>query len=115
MNIDSLPIGSNAGYAAQLKAALNEAYIGIEFTGPSVTFLEGTNYLVRNLFVSLSIAIFLVAMLMAAVFNSFRMIVVSVVTNLIPLMFTGAVMGYFGIAIKPSTLLVFSIAVRNFS
>jgi uncharacterized protein len=110
VNIDSLPIGSNAGYAAQLKAALNEAYIGIEFTGPSVTFLEGTNYLVRNLFVSLSIAIFLVAMLMAAVFNSFRMIVVSVVTNLIPLMFTGAVMGYFGIAIKPSTLLVFSIA-----
>lgn len=110
VNLDSLPVGSDKSYADQLKAALEEAYIGIEFTGPSITFLEGTNYLVRNLFVSLSIAIFIVALLMAAVFNSFRMIVVSVITNLIPLMFTGAVMGYFGIAIKPSTLLVFSIA-----
>jgi len=66
--------------------------------------------LVRNLFISLSIAIVIVAALMAAVFSSLRMIIVSVITNLIPLLFTAAVMGYFGIAIKPSTLLVFSIA-----
>jgi len=110
VNLDSLSIGSTPTYFEGLQEALNEAYIHIDFTGPSITFLEGTNYLVRNLFVSLSIAIFIVALLMATVFNSLRMIVVSVVTNLIPLLFTGAVMGYFGIAIKPSTLLVFSIA-----
>jgi uncharacterized protein len=75
-----------------------------------VVFLAGTNYLVYNLFTSLAFAIIMIALLMALVFNSLRMIVVSVVTNLIPLLFTGAVMGYFGVAIKPSTLLVFSIA-----
>jgi predicted RND superfamily exporter protein len=104
------PIASNVEYYSKMKEALNLGYTDFVFTGPSITFLKGTNYLVRNLFVSLSIAIVIVALLMAAVFNSFRMIVVSVVTNLIPLLFTGAVMGYFGVAIKPSTLLVFSIA-----
>ena len=47
---------------------------------------------------------------MAWMFTSFRMVVVSIVPNLIPLLLTGAIMGYFGIALKPSTILVFSIA-----
>lgn len=93
-----------------LEQALSDSYTEVVFTGPSVTFLEGTNYLVKNLFISLSIAIVIVALLMALVFSSLRMIVVSVITNLIPLLFTAAIMGFFGIAIKPSTLLVFSIA-----
>ena len=47
---------------------------------------------------------------MAWMFNSFRMVVVSIIPNLIPLLLTGAIMGYFGISLKPSTILVFSIA-----
>ena len=109
-SLDSIPFFENAEHVALLEKSLDEAYIGGTITGPSITFLEGTNYLVRNLFISLSIAIVIVAALMAAVFSSLRMIIVSVITNLIPLLFTAAVMGYFGIAIKPSTLLVFSIA-----
>lgn len=110
INIDSLGIASSPGLLKELEATIKDSYIDLVFTGPSVTFLEGTNYLVRNLMISLSIAIVIVALLMAAVFSSLRMIVVSVVTNLIPLLFTAAVMGFFGITIKPSTLLVFSIA-----
>jgi uncharacterized protein len=110
VDLKALTFESGSQNLALLKSSLKESYTDLVFTGPSVTFLEGTNYLVRNLFISLSIAIVIVAMLMALVFSSFRMIVVSVVTNLIPLLFTAAVMGYFGIAIKPSTLLVFSIA-----
>lgn len=109
-DIKEMEWGSNPARRVQLRDTIHADYTKLNFTGPSVTFLEGTNYLVRNLFVSLSIAIVIVALLMAAVFNSFRMIVVSVITNLIPLLFTAAIMGYFGIAIKPSTLLVFSIA-----
>ena len=109
-DLAAAPIASNLEYLGKTKEALNNTYTEFVFTGPSITFLKGTNYLIRNLFVSLSIAIVIVALLMAAVFNSFRMIVVSVITNLIPLLFTGAIMGYFGVAIKPSTLLVFSIA-----
>ena len=47
---------------------------------------------------------------MAWMFNSFRMVVVSLIPNMIPLLITASIMGYFGISIKPSTILVFSIA-----
>ncbi|GAB4375498.1 MAG: hypothetical protein Kow0075_01920 [Salibacteraceae bacterium] len=117
LQVDSLPSSINRldaksadNLVSMLDSALAAGYINLNFTGPSITFLKGTNYLVRNLFVSLSIAIVIVALLMAAVFNSMRMIVVSVLTNLLPLLFTAGIMGYFGVAIKPSTLLVFSIA-----
>ena len=82
----------------------------IKLTGTSVVFLEGTTYLVRNLFVSLFLAVILISIFMAWMFNSFRMVVVSLIPNLIPLLLTAAIMGYFGVAIKPSTILVFSIA-----
>jgi predicted RND superfamily exporter protein len=79
-------------------------------TGTSVIFLEGTTYLVKNLFISLFLAILLISIFMAWMFNSFRMVVVSLIPNLIPLLITASIMGYFGISIKPSTILVFSIA-----
>jgi uncharacterized protein len=82
----------------------------VKLTGTSVVFLEGTRYLVKNLFTSLFLAVMLISVFMAWMFNSFRMVVVSLVPNLIPLLLTAAIMGYFGIAIKPSTILVFSIA-----
>ena len=80
------------------------------FTGGTLTYLKGTTYLVRNLFISLAMAIIIISFLMAALFSSVRMIAMSIFTNLIPLLLTAAIMGYFGIPIKPSTLLIFSIA-----
>jgi len=79
-------------------------------TGTSVVYLRGTEYLVKNLFISLGIAVVLIAMLMAYMFRSWRMVAVSLIPNIVPLIFTGALMGYLGITIKPSTILVFSIA-----
>ena len=60
----------------------------IKLTGTSVVFLEGTTYLVRNLFVSLFLAVILISIFMAWMFNSFRMVVVSLIPNLIPLLLT---------------------------
>jgi uncharacterized protein len=82
----------------------------VTLTGTSVVFLEGTTYLVNNLFISLFLAVLLISIFMAWMFNSFRMVVVSLIPNLIPLLITASIMGYFGISIKPSTILVFSIA-----
>ena len=79
-------------------------------TGTSIVYLKGTNYLVKNLFISLLIAIIIISSIMASLFRSARMVLVSLVPNLIPLLVTGALMGYCGIPIKPSTILVFSIA-----
>lgn len=79
-------------------------------TGSSMVFAAGTTYLIRNLFLSLFLAVVLIATFMAWMFSSKRMVIVSLITNLIPLIMTAALMGYFGIPIKPSTVLVFSIA-----
>jgi predicted RND superfamily exporter protein len=79
-------------------------------TGTSVVFVEGTTYLVKNLLVSLMLAVLVIATVMSILFRSARMVAISLLPNLVPLIFTAAVMGYFGIALKPSTLLVFSIA-----
>lgn len=79
-------------------------------TGTSVIFFKGTTYLIKNLFISLALAIFLIAVFMAWMFSSYKMVIVSLLPNFIPLIFTAALMGFIGIPVKPSTILVFSIA-----
>ncbi len=82
----------------------------ISLTGTSVVFLKGTNYLVKNLFMSLMLAVLIITILMALIFSSARMILISLIPNLIPQILTAGMMGYFDIPIKPSTILIFSIA-----
>ncbi len=82
----------------------------VSVTGTSIVFLKGTNYLVRNLVSSLILALVIISFLMALLFTSFRMIFLSLIPNLIPLLLTAALMGFLGISIKPSTILIFSIA-----
>jgi len=79
-------------------------------TGIGIVFLNGTKFLFQNLILSLLIVIVIISLFMAWMFNSFRMVVVSIIPNIIPLIITGAIMGYFSIPLKPSTILVFSIA-----
>jgi uncharacterized protein len=99
-----------AGFNDSLKKAIDQNYWDITYTGTSVVASNGTQYLVINLFSSLAIAIVLIAIIMALLFRSWRMVIISLVPNFIPLLTTAAIMGYFGIPMKPSTLLVFSIA-----
>ena len=82
----------------------------VELTGKSLLFLKGTHYLIKNLFLSLLLAIILIALFMAYMFRSLKMILVSLIPNLLPLIITAGVMGFTGIPLKPSTILVFSIA-----
>ena len=83
---------------------------GVNITGKSLLFLKGTKYLINNLILSLSLAILLIALFMAFLFRSFKMILISLIPNLLPLIITAGVMGFTGIPLKPSTILVFSIA-----
>ena len=82
----------------------------VTLTGTSMVFLEGTHYLVKNLSISISLAIILISLIMALLFTSVRMVFIALIPNIMPLLFTAGVMGWAGIAIKPSTILVFSIA-----
>ncbi|PRP67476.1 efflux RND transporter permease subunit [Nonlabens agnitus] len=79
-------------------------------TGKALVFQKGTNYLINNLIISLSLAIILIAVFMAFMFRSYKMILVSLIPNLLPLLITAGLMGFIGVPIKPSTILVFSIA-----
>lgn len=82
----------------------------VTMTGKALVFQKGTKYLVKNLAISLSLAILLISIFMAYMFRSVRMIVVSLIPNVLPLVITAGLMGYLGVPIKPSTILVFSIA-----
>ncbi len=82
----------------------------VHVTGSSIIFFKGNKYLVKNLFLSLALAVFLIASFMAWMFSSKRMVMVALIPNLLPLIVTAALMGFFGIPIKASTILVFSIA-----
>ena len=82
----------------------------VSLTGKALVFIKGTNYLIKNLVFSLSLAIVLIALFMAWMFRSPQMILISLLPNILPLLITAGLMGFFDIPIKPSTILVFSIA-----
>jgi len=79
-------------------------------TGSSILAYKGNQYLLKNLFSSLGLAILLISTFMAIMFSSWRMVIMSLTPNIIPLIFTAAIMGFTNIPIKASTILVFSIA-----
>ena len=82
----------------------------VVMTGSAMVTLQGTNYLIVNLSHSLLLAFIVIALIMVITFHKFKMVVISLIPNLIPLLFTAGVMGYCGIPLKMSTILVFSIA-----
>ena len=80
-------------------------------TGRAKLYLKGTHYLINNLIISLGLAIFLIFLFIVWMFNgSLKMALISVIPNLLPLLITAGVMGFAGIPLKPSTILIFSIA-----
>jgi len=79
-------------------------------TGSSVTFLEGTSYIIAGLKESILWAFLLIALCMLYLFKSWRILLCSLLPNVIPLVITAGVMGWVGVALKPSTVLIFSVA-----
>jgi predicted RND superfamily exporter protein len=82
----------------------------VTITGKALVFQKGTGYLLDNLLSSLIFAFLLTALLIGFMFRSFKMIMVSIIPNLLPLLLTAGIMGFFDIPLKPSTILVFGIA-----
>jgi predicted RND superfamily exporter protein len=82
----------------------------ITLTGNSIVYAKGTEFLIKHLIFSVVLAIIFISLLMALMFSSFRMIAVSMIPNIIPLIITAAIMGFTGVPVKPSTIIVFSIA-----
>lgn len=98
------------GFKEALKEAIDSERFENFITGVSVVAAQGTKYLIQNLFSSIIFAVISISLLMALLFGSWKMVLVSMIPNFIPLIITAGVMGFTGVPIKPSTLLVFSIA-----
>ena len=92
------------------KAIFDTSKYKVEITGSSVTFLEGSNFIVRGLGESIFWAFLLIAICMIFLFRSFPILMCSLVPNIVPLLMTAGLMGWVGISLKPSTVLVFSVA-----
>lgn len=94
----------------QVDSVFDTSKYNVKLTGHSLMFLKGNDYLLKNLFESLLIEIILIALVGLALFRSVRIILLSKLPCLIPLVITAGIMGFLGIRFKPSTILIFSIA-----
>lgn len=99
-----------ADYQKKANEIFDTASYHITFTGSSITFLEGSSFIIRGLKESIFWAFLLITLCMLYLFRSFRILVCSLIPNLIPLLITAGTMGWIGITLKPSTVLVFSVA-----
>ena len=81
----------------------------VRLTGTTLTFIKGINFLIENLLQSMLLAFFIISIIMSLLFKNFKMVIISLIPNLIPLIFAGGIMGFFEIPLKPSSALVFSI------
>ncbi|WP_290711283.1 efflux RND transporter permease subunit, partial [Flavihumibacter sp. CACIAM 22H1] len=82
----------------------------VTLTGSSITFLEGSSFIINGLKESIFWAFLLIALCMLYLFKNGRILLCSLIPNLVPLVITAGVMGWVGIALKPSTVLIFSVA-----
>lgn len=94
----------------ELDSIFSDSTMSARVTGTTPIFLKGNSYLIDNLKWSLLLACILVAIIIGALFQNIRVMLIAIVPNLIPLLVTAGIMGFFNIALKPSTALVFSIA-----
>jgi len=99
---------------AEIKPRVDSVFPAPEYnvglTGNSILFLKNNDYLLLNLKESILLAILFIGSIMFFLFLSFRMVIIALIPSMTPLLLTAAMMGYFGIALKPSTILIFSIA-----
>ena len=94
----------------RIDSIFDSSGFNVKITGNSMVFLNSNDYLVINLKESVMLAIFLIALVMLILFRSLRMILISILPGLIPIVITAGIMGFYGIPLKPSTILIFSIA-----
>lgn len=99
-----------ADFDSTARNIFDTANYKVTLTGASVTFLEGSNFIINGLKESIFWAFLLIALCMFYLFRSARILICSLIPNVVPLVITAGIMGWAGISLKPSTVLIFSIA-----
>ncbi|HIF48813.1 MAG TPA: hypothetical protein EYQ68_02785 [Cytophagales bacterium] len=81
----------------------------VKLTGTTLIFIKGINFLIENLLQSMLLAFFIISLIVSLLFKNIKMVIISLIPNIIPLIIAAGIMGIFGIPLKPSSALVFSI------
>ncbi|MBC6409127.1 MAG: MMPL family transporter [Ekhidna sp.] len=95
--------------APQIDSIFSDSKMDVNVTGTTLMFIKGNKFLIENLLTSMLMAFLIIAIIMGLLFRNIKMVVVSIIPNIIPLLITAGIMGFFGIPLKPSTALIFSI------
>jgi uncharacterized protein len=116
MSINMADVGTEklplilAGIRQETNQLFDTAAYKVTITGSTITFLEGSTFIINGLKESLLWAFLFIALCMLYLFKSFKMLICSLIPNIIPLMVTAGIMGWVGVRLKPSTVLIFSLA-----
>ena len=107
---ERLPLILDSVKAKAIELFPDTSKYSVLMTGSSVTFLEGSRFIINGLKESIFWAFLLITLCMLYLFRSGKILLCSLLPNIIPLIITGGVMGWAGVPLKPSTVLVFSVA-----
>ena len=115
ISVSMADVGTEAlpGLLNKIQQKSNELFDSsykVTLTGTSITFLEGSKFIINGLKESIAWAFLLIAICMLFLFRSFKILLCSLIPNVIPLLVTAGIMGWAGVALKPSTVLIFSVA-----
>ncbi|MEM7548462.1 MAG: MMPL family transporter [Bacteroidota bacterium] len=94
----------------KIDSLFQDSDVEVAVTGTTLLFVKGNKFLVENLQMSLVLAFMIISVIMGALFRNFKMIIISLIPNFVPLIITAGLMGFLGVPLKPSTALIFSIA-----
>ncbi|MEP6583725.1 MAG: MMPL family transporter [Ginsengibacter sp.] len=116
MSITMADVGTKAlpgilkGIEKRSEQLFDTAKYKVTLTGATITFLEGSSFIINGLKESILWAFLFITLCMLYLFRSFRILICSLIPNLIPLIVTAGIMGWSGVRLKPSTVLIFSVA-----
>ncbi len=99
----------NNVFRPEIEKIFSDSKSEVNMTGTTLIFIKGINFLVENLLQSMMLAFIIISIIMSFLFKNFKMVIISLIPNIIPLIIAGGIMGFFNIPLKPSSALVFSI------
>jgi predicted RND superfamily exporter protein len=93
-----------------LDETIDHELIDYRITGTTFLIDKSHELLSKNLLKGLFIAILIIGIILALYFKSFKLLILSLIPNIIPLLVVAGVLGWTGISLKMSTSIIFTIA-----
>jgi predicted RND superfamily exporter protein len=89
---------------------IDEKVLTARITGTTYLIDKSNESLSVELLTGLLLAVVMIAIVLAIYFKSFKILLVSLIPNFIPLLFTAAIMGYMDVPLKLTTAIIFVVA-----